>query len=323
MPGPRRHRPSRSKRSPSQRPVAINPPATVRNGAEKSRGSCLSSPDRRRKIRTNLPCCTCVESGLATAARRRLRRIPVSNHRSRLRTGVARIPRRHGDHQCVVVVDALAVPVRGGGLAVDCRGRGSRSGRRWSRGMRSPAAAGGRMANSVGVDEPERAVIEALARRTRPRAPADDGSGRAGQGCRARSLRPRPSAGRGGRAGAGWRGSRGSGIRGRGFAERAADHGGDAAGAATDAERLAVGTVHHGDDSGVAAQPPGGLRRDGRCGPRFRTAPPGRRRALRLRHGPRFRAGPARAPAHRRIRTAARPSTPAHRRGAPCATVLE
>ena len=35
--------------------MAINPPAKVRNGADNTRGSCLSTPDRRRKIRTNLP----------------------------------------------------------------------------------------------------------------------------------------------------------------------------------------------------------------------------------------------------------------------------
>ena len=48
-----------------------------------------------------------------------LRRIPVPGRRSRLRAGVARVPRRHRHHQRVVVVDALAVPVCGGGLAVD------------------------------------------------------------------------------------------------------------------------------------------------------------------------------------------------------------
>ena len=37
----------------------------------------------------------------------------------------------------------------------------------------------------------------------------------------------------------------------------------DAAGAPPDAERLAVRTGHRGDDAGIAAQPPGGLRRDG------------------------------------------------------------
>ena len=55
MPGSRRNRRSRSRRSPSQRTMAINPPARVRNGADNTRGSCLSSPDWRRKIRTNLP----------------------------------------------------------------------------------------------------------------------------------------------------------------------------------------------------------------------------------------------------------------------------
>ena len=37
----------------------------------------------------------------------------------------------------------------------------------------------------------------------------------------------------------------------------------DAAGAPPDAERLAVGAVNHGDDARIAAQPSGGLRRDG------------------------------------------------------------
>ena len=36
--------------------MATNPPARVRNGADNTRGSCLSSPDWRPKIRTNLPC---------------------------------------------------------------------------------------------------------------------------------------------------------------------------------------------------------------------------------------------------------------------------
>ena len=40
--------------------------------------------------------------------------------------------------------------------------------------------------------------------------------------------------------------------------------GGNAAGAAPDAQRLAVRTVYDRDDTGVAAQPPGGLGRD--CG---------------------------------------------------------
>ena len=45
--------------------------------------------------------------------------------------------------------------------------------------------------------------------------------------------------------------------------ERAAHCRRDAAGSAPDAERLAVGTIHHGDDARIAAQPSGGLRRDG------------------------------------------------------------
>ena len=60
---------------------------------------------------------------MTTAARKiddhPLRRIPVPSRRPRLRPRVARIPRRHRDHQCVVVVDTLPVPVRGRGLAVD------------------------------------------------------------------------------------------------------------------------------------------------------------------------------------------------------------
>ena len=53
-----------------------------------------------------------------------------------------------------------------------------------------------------------------------------------------------------------------------------------------------------------------------RCGARFRSARPGRRRARRPRHEPRSRGGRVRAPAHLLIRTSDRPSTPAHRRGA-------
>ena len=45
--------------------------------------------------------------------------------------------------------------------------------------------------------------------------------------------------------------------------ERSAYGWGDAAGAPPDAERFAVGTIHHGDDSRIAAQPSGSLRRDG------------------------------------------------------------
>ena len=56
MPGSRRNRRSRSRRSPSQRTMAINPPTRVQNGADKTRDSCLSSPDWRPRIRTNLPC---------------------------------------------------------------------------------------------------------------------------------------------------------------------------------------------------------------------------------------------------------------------------
>ena len=61
----------------------------------------------------------CVASRLETAARVDLRRIPVPGRRPRIRAGVARIPRRHGHHQRMVVVDAFPVPVRGRGLAVD------------------------------------------------------------------------------------------------------------------------------------------------------------------------------------------------------------
>ena len=53
-----------------------------------------------------------------------LRRIPVPGRWARLRAGVARIPRCHRHHQRVVVVDTLAVPVRGGGLAVDGEAEG-------------------------------------------------------------------------------------------------------------------------------------------------------------------------------------------------------
>ena len=53
-----------------------------------------------------------------------LRRTPVPSDRSRLRAGVARIPRRHGHHQSVVVIDAFSVPVRGRGLAVDGESEG-------------------------------------------------------------------------------------------------------------------------------------------------------------------------------------------------------
>ena len=35
--------------------MAINPPTRVQNGADKTRDSCLSSPDWRPRIRTNLP----------------------------------------------------------------------------------------------------------------------------------------------------------------------------------------------------------------------------------------------------------------------------
>ena len=103
--------------------------------------------------------------------------------------------------------------------------------------------------------------------------------------------------------------------------ERAAHRRRNAAGAPSHTERLSVRSVHDRDDSGVAAQPPGGLRRDGGAVSRFRSVPPDRRRARPLRHGRRFRAGPGQARGSRSIRTSARPSTPAHRPGAPCATV--
>ena len=59
-----------------------------------------------------------------TAVRFHLRRIPVPGRWTRLRAGVAGIPRCHRHHQRVIVVDALAVPVCSGGLAVDGEAEG-------------------------------------------------------------------------------------------------------------------------------------------------------------------------------------------------------
>ena len=74
--------------------------------------------------------------------------------------GVARIPRRHRDHQRMVVVmrsPCLCAPSRSRSR---WRVRGIRSGRRWCRAMRSfaPRAADGQ---PVRIGEPERAIVEA------------------------------------------------------------------------------------------------------------------------------------------------------------------
>ena len=91
-----------------------------------------------------------------------LRRIPVSGRRSRLRSGVARIPRRHRHHQRMVVIDALSVPMRGRSLAVDGESEGfvlddDGVGRR-----RLAPLPGGADGQPVRVGESEHAVVEAL-----------------------------------------------------------------------------------------------------------------------------------------------------------------
>ena len=58
------------------------------------------------------------------------------------------------------------------------------------------------------------------------------------------------------------------------------------------------------------------------CSARFHSARRLRSRARRPRRGSRYRPVRENAPVHRPIRTPARPSTPAHRRDAPCATAL-
>ena len=90
-----------------------------------------------------------------------LRRVPLSGRRSRLEAGISRIPRRHRHHQRMVVVDALAMQVRGRGLAVDDESKrfvldDDGVGRRclaWHRRVDC---------QSVRIGEPERAIVEAL-----------------------------------------------------------------------------------------------------------------------------------------------------------------
>ena len=116
--------------------------------------------------------------------------------------------------------------------------------------------------HSVGVGEPERAVVEAL--HVEPALVHQPVVGRAEQDevveRRLPALGPvldvmavQPVSG-------GAAGEAASAVAAR---ERAAHRGRNAAGASSYAQRLAIRTVHHGDDSGIAAQPPGGLRRDG------------------------------------------------------------
>ena len=50
--------------------MAINPPTRVQNGADKTRDSCLSSPDWRPRIRTNLPCLRTGHCGLEEFGKR-------------------------------------------------------------------------------------------------------------------------------------------------------------------------------------------------------------------------------------------------------------
>ena len=103
--------------------------------------------------------------------------------------------------------------------------------------------------------------------------------------------------------------------------ERAAYRRRDAAGTAPDAERFAIRTIHHGDDAGIAAQPSGGLCRDGGAVLNFAASRPavGEHFGLDMNHDL-VVVGCERL-AHLLIRTSDRPSTPAHRRGARCATV--
>ena len=124
---------------------------------------------------------------------------------------------------------------------------------------------GGADGHSVGVGEPERAVVEAL--HVESALVHEPMVGRAEQHeVVERGLATvGPVPGRGGRAGAGWRDSRGSGSRGRGSRSARRTDVRNAAGAPSYAQRLAVGSIDDGDDAGVAAQPPGGLRRDGRA----------------------------------------------------------
>ena len=117
--------------------------------------------------------------------------------------------------------------------------------------------------HSVGVGEPERAVVEALD--VEPALVHEPVVGRAEQneiverGLTA--LGPMPNVMAVQALGGGTAGEAAPAVAVR---ECAAHCRRNAAGAASDAQRLAVGTVHHGDDAGVAAEPPGGLRRDGR-----------------------------------------------------------
>ena len=202
-----------------------------------------------------------VASRPETAARVDLRRIPVPGRRSRFRSSVARIPRRHRHHQRVVVVDALPVPVCCRGLAVD--GEPERIaldddgvGRR---GRLPPRGSDGQ---PVRIGEPERAVIEAL--HVEPAFVHQPVMGRAQQDEVVEGGLPAVGPVRDVMAvqamGGGAAGKAASAVSVR---ERASYRRRDAAGAAPDVEGLAVGAIHDGDDARIAAQPSGGLRRDG------------------------------------------------------------
>ena len=153
--------------------------------------------------------------------------------------------------------------------------------------------------------------------RTRLRARADGGWGTAARGCRARSRLRWPSAGRGGREGAGWPDSRESGSLGRDCAAPGEPPGGwhgcaDPPRAAPRAGRPRSRRCPRHSKDGARSRP------QWRFGARSRTFLRSGWRALPRPHGRRHLGVEGKGAARRRVRTPARPSTRAHRRGARC-----
>ena len=161
----------------------------------------------------------------------------------------------------MVAVDALPVPVRGRGLAVDGEPEGfvlDNDGV----GRRRRASSRRSDGQPVRVGEPERAVVAAL--HVEPALVHQPVMGRAEQdevverGLPA--LGPVPDVVAMEPVDGGTAGEAPPAVAAR---ERPAHRGRDAAGAPPDAQRLAAWSVDDGDDAGVAAEPPGSLRRDG------------------------------------------------------------
>ena len=175
--------------------------------------------------------------------------------------------------------------------------------------------------HSVGVGEPERAVVEALhtepalvhqsmVSRAEQHEVVERGLAALGPVLDVMAMQP---------LGGGAAGEAAPLVAAR---ERTAYGWGDAAGSAPHTERLAVGAVHHGDDSRIAAKPPGGLRRDGGAVLDFTASRASVREYIGLDVDHDFVAVGCKHRGIARFEHPLGPSTPAHRRGAPCATAL-